>query len=233
LDRFFAYQNPKSFVNRLRSARFMEFQQWIEKAGLASKPEVRVLDMGGTYGYWKRLKHQFQNPYHVTLLNLYPEKVPADVQWIGAIQGDVCRLRPEEFQSFDCLFSNSLIEHLGSREAMRAFAAAITASGRPYYIQTPSFWFPLEPHCRIPLFQFLPRNFRAWLIWNFKINYFPAAENYEDCKQVSDSTILLTRRDLQDLFPDARIQVERLFGWVKSYTAIYPCSPDEENKAGG
>jgi len=54
----------------------------------------------------------------------------------------------------------------------------------------------------------------------FDINYFPKASSYQEALQVSRSTLMLTKKEFRNLFPEAEIQVERLLGIPKSYTAI-------------
>lgn len=219
-ERIFSYKRADSWVNRMRRRRFLHFFKWIESLDVP-KP-VRVLDFGGTYPYWKRLQPDFATSLQITLMNLNLSPIPQHETWIRSIRGDVRELSRGLFQEHDVLFSNSLIEHLGCREAMENFSRAIIQSGLPYCIQTPSYWFPLEPHCRIPCFQFLPRVARAWLIYHGNINYFPGAETYEDCKKVSDSTILLKKKELSRLFPGASIETELLMGLPKSYTVYHP-----------
>jgi hypothetical protein len=180
---------------------------------------IHILDVGGTYHYWKTMTPQSLNHVNITLLNLKKESLPQGLKGFNSVAGDI-RSALFSYDEYDVVFSNSVIEHLGSQADMRKFADRIRQSGKPYYIQTPSKWFPMEPHSRLLFFQFLPRVVRAWMIWHFKINYFPRAETYRDCLGVSDSTIMLSKRQVCALFPEAEIVTERLFGMPKSYTAI-------------
>jgi hypothetical protein len=120
----------------------------------------------------------------------------------------------------DLIFSNSVIEHVGSYENQQIFANEVMRVSDKYIIQTPSLWFPLEPHSLLPLFQFLPHPIRALLIMTFNINYFPKAKTYKEAITVSHSTLMFTHKRFKQLFPDAEIQVERFLGIPKSYTAI-------------
>lgn len=211
------YRNPVSAVNEGRRKRFRQllkvFPQWKEK------DVFRVVDLGGTFFFWRQVENEVPDNFRITLLNLEPPPKPLRHPKFEFRQADL-RDPDFSFECYDLIFSNSLIEHLGSREAMAVFAEKVKGSGKPYAIQTPSFWFPLEPHSRVVGFQFLPRTIRAWMIWKLRIKYFPRAETFEGCKNVSDSTIMLTRRDLKDLFPEATVTVERLIGLPKSYTAL-------------
>jgi hypothetical protein len=113
-----------------------------------------------------------------------------------------------------------VIEHVGSYENQQIFANEVRRVSDKYIIQTPSLWFPLEPHSLLPLFQFLPHSFRALLIMTFNINYFPKATTYKAAIIVSHSTLMFTHKRFKKLFPEAEIQVERFLGIPKSYTAI-------------
>lgn len=52
------------------------------------------------------------------------------------VVGDGTRLAFED-QSFDLVYSNSVIEHLGTWEKQQAFAAEARRVGRGYWIPTP------------------------------------------------------------------------------------------------
>lgn len=217
MAKFFDYSASDSFVNKMRSRRFDHFQMCMKQ--LPSKSKYSILDIGGTYSYWKLMGGEKDETRNITLLNLQQSPIPENAVGFSQIEGDIRNININ-WSEYDVVFSNSVIEHLGSYTAMSEFADRICSSGVPYYIQTPSFWFPLEPHCHLPFFQFLPRLVRAWMIWNFSINYFPRGRTYRDCLAVSDSTILLSKKKLKRLFPQAQIICEKFIKLPKSYTAI-------------
>lgn len=217
LPSLFDYHRPDSFVNRLRRRRAEGLTRLLES--VPREQTVRILDVGGTLHYWRTTGMLDPDRYEITLLNLEEEQLPADTRGFESLAGDATSL-PFPDASFDVVFSNSVIEHMGSRERQRQMADEVRRVGRRFIIQTPSKWFPLEPHSHIPLFQFLPRPARALLIQHFTINYFPTRPTFKECMEVSDSTILLARGEFQRLFPEASIMVERLAGLTKSYTAV-------------
>jgi hypothetical protein len=157
--------------------------------------------------------------YHVTLLNLEPRPLPEGTRGFSVVAGNALSLDFPD-NAFDVVFSNSVIEHVGSWHNQGVMAGEVRRVGRSYFVQTPAFWFPLEPHSRIPGFQFLPRSLRAALIYSFNIHYFPRKSTYRGCLEVADSTLLLTYGRFRALFPGATIHTERLFGLVKSYVAL-------------
>jgi SAM-dependent methyltransferase len=214
----FSYTNPHSFVNKLRGRRMNQLQELL-KSFPPGHGVVRVLDIGGTAGFWKNIGGLPPETHSVMLLNLTKEPLDGSMPNFESMAGSALAL-PFPDQSFDVVFSNSVIEHVGSRDHQRQMANEILRVGKRHIIQTPSYWFPLEPHARLPFFQFLPRSVRAWLIYHFTINYFPSAPTYRECLTVSDCTILLTHKNIRDLFPTSTIITERLLGLPKSYVAV-------------
>lgn len=218
LKLFVDHTKQDSFVNKLRKKRFALLENRIKQ--LASEKETfHLLDIGGDIAYWKHVGWNSDN-CHIHLLNLYENRIEdKDAANYHTIVGNALGL-PFQKGKFDLVFSNSVIEHVGSYENQKKFAEEVTRICDRYIIQTPSLWFPLEPHSVIPLFQFIPHRLRALFIMTFNINYFPKKSTYKEALVVSRSTLMFTRKRFRKLFPDAEIQVEKLFGIPKSYTAV-------------
>ena len=211
------HHKKNSFVNQFRQKRFELLKNGIEK--LIQKDHFKILDIGGDIQYWKNIG--WQHPAcKIHLLNLYESKVPEnETQQFSSSVGNGLSLEYKKGE-VDLIFSNSVIEHVGSYENQQIFAGEVKRVSDKYIVQTPSIWFPLEPHSLIPLFQFLPHPIRALLIMTFNINYFPKAKTYKAAIIVSHSTLMFTHKRFKQLFPEAEIQVERFLGIPKSYTAI-------------
>lgn len=206
-----------SFVNQFRQKRFELLKNGIEK--LIQKDHFEILDIGGDIQYWKNIG--WQHPAcKIHLLNLYESQVPEnESHQFSSSVGNGLSLEYKKGE-VDLIFSNSVIEHVGSYQNQQIFANEVRRVSDKYIVQTPSIWFPLEPHSLIPLFQFLPHSIRAILIMTFNINYFPKAKTYTSAFIVSHSTLMFTYKRFKQLFPEAEIQVERFLGIPKSYTAI-------------
>jgi len=129
------------------------------------------------------------------------------------VRADGCDL-PFPDRSFDVTFSNSVIEHLGSLEAQQRFSREIRRVGRRYFVQTPNRFFPIEPHYLFPFFQFLPESLQRWLHTHFDIGTFKKTDPFGTIR-------LLTRKELEQLFPEADIVAERIGPLVKSWYAIH------------
>lgn len=211
------HHKKNSFVNQFRQKRFELLKNGIEK--LIQKDHFKILDIGGDIQYWKNIG--WQHPAcKIHLLNLYESKVPEnETQQFSSSVGNGLSLEYKK-GDVDLIFSNSVIEHVGSYANQQIFANEVRRVSDKYIVQTPSIWFPLEPHSLIPLFQFLPHPIRALLVMTFNINYFPKAKTYQAAIKVSHSTLMFTHKRFKQLFPEAEIQVERFLGIPKSYTAI-------------
>lgn len=57
---------------------------------------------------------------------------------------------------FDILFSNAVIEHVGSRAQQASFVSEALRVARRFFITTPNRWFPIEMHTAIPVLHYLP-----------------------------------------------------------------------------
>ncbi|MGL1255153.1 methyltransferase domain-containing protein, partial [Vibrio parahaemolyticus] len=85
------------------------------------------------------------------LLNLEKEEV-TNPQF-QSITGNATDLSGINDQQFDIVFSNSVIEHLYTWENQEKMAKEVLRVGKYHFIQTPNYWFPIEPHWVFPFFQ--------------------------------------------------------------------------------
>jgi len=123
--------------------------------------------------------------------------------------------------TFDLVFSNSLIEHLGTKERQRAFAAEVHRLSRNgYFVQTPNKWFPIEPHYLAPFVHFFPKRIRSRMIRWLTPWGLVTKPSRERCLRVCQEIRLLGAGEMKALFPDADIVRERFLGLTKSLIAI-------------
>jgi SAM-dependent methyltransferase len=71
------------------------------------------------------------------------------------VRGDALEL-PFGDASFDVVFSNAVIEHVGGEEEQRRFVAEALRVAPRVFVTTPNRWFPIEVHSRLPLVHWLP-----------------------------------------------------------------------------
>lgn len=180
-------------------------------------PDMRVLDVGGTVDIWRLA------PVMPRLVLLNQERARFE---IGAgetvVLGDGTNL-PFADRSFDLVFSNSVIEHVGSRVDQAQFAAEIARVGKSYWVQTPNRYFPIEHHVWTPVVHWLPRSWQSVIlkrlsVWRLVTNY-SAAQREFYITHYLNSIRLLGRSDMHQFFPGATILRERFLGWTKSLIA--------------
>ena len=133
--------------------------------------------------------------------------------------GDACDLGRYEDASFDIVFSNSVIEHIGDASRVARFAREVRRVGRSYWVQTPSWLFPIEAHTGLPFFWLYPAPLREVLASRHDRRY---AMNPWSCPMAQTRCFRL--RELRALFPDAAVYTERVAGLAKSWS-LYRRSP--------
>jgi len=131
---------------------------------------------------------------------------------------DGCNL-PFRDDAFDLAFSNSVVEHVADPVA---FAREIIRVGRRYYVQTPSRWFPVEPHLLTPLIHYLPMWWRSKLLRHFTVWGLVSKPDQQEVDDFLSTTHLLSAGDMRTLFPHAQLVRERFLGLTKSVTAWGP-----------
>jgi hypothetical protein len=208
------FQNPRSIAYQTRRKRLKDLLRLIDAA---PKP-MRILDVGGTDTYWKIMELADRTDLAITVLNIYPaERSDSRFEWIV---GDARDLSQFDDGGFDLVFSNSVIEHVGSFADQQLMAAEIRRVGKRYFVQTPNRYFPIEPHFLFPGFQFFPERLKVFMLKRLRLGWFPKAKTDEEALGYAREITLLSRRQFTQLFPDGRIIDERFAGLVKSFTAV-------------
>ncbi|OED49400.1 hypothetical protein AB838_06915 [Rhodobacteraceae bacterium (ex Bugula neritina AB1)] len=210
-----------SVQDRFRGRRFKAFKGLLDEA-LEHKDRVRILDVGGSPTYWNMLDPSYDDKVEIHCLNFEGEFTKYDglrktIQ-LENVVGDGCDMSQYEDGAFDIAHSNSVIEHVGSLQNMGKFAAETRRVGRAYYMQTPNFWFPIEPHYMFPLIHWLPDAAKIALFTNVSLGYAKKV-SFETALVRIDHTRMLSTRMMRQFYPDATIHFERLI-LRKSITAI-------------
>jgi ubiquinone/menaquinone biosynthesis C-methylase UbiE len=163
---------------------------------LGTQRTGRLLDVGGGTGMNGEFVGLYQRFDSVTVANLNPPHDDAEGPCNIRIVNADGRLLPFADKSFDWVFSNAVIEHVGNWEDQRKFATEIRrVAANGYFITTPNLYFPIEPHALLPLYQFYPERFKSFAL-RFSPGYMKEVERIE----------LLTKKKLQFLFPEAQVQ---------------------------
>ncbi len=218
-DPFVKKQNTDKWSAWFRRRRFALIEQQIESIS-AVKGCCSIIDVGGRAEYWAPAMRTLQRcNAQVTIVNIERTQ-PKNGPMFEFQYGDACDLRQFADDTFDLAHSNSLIEHLGNWSNMRRCAAEIGRVAKSYYVQTPNFWFPYEPHFRAPFFHWLPEQMRAHLVMRLPLGYFNRAASLDKAMANIESVRLIDKAQLASLFPDAKISFERFAGLGKSLIAV-------------
>jgi len=117
------------FQTSFRKRRLNLFRDVIRPTSL-----VRILDVGGNPQFWDDLKVSVK----ITILNpdMLSEDLVKKYSQFDFIDADGCNM-PYSDKSFDIGFSNSAIEHVGTYERQKAFAAELRRGGSNAQVAPP------------------------------------------------------------------------------------------------
>jgi SAM-dependent methyltransferase len=178
-------------------ARARRHERFFALTGL--RPGMRVVDVGcGALGL-----RGLEPGLDITGVDLV-----ARPEYAGPfVQADAAQRLPFDDTAFDLAYSSSVVEHV-EPERRAAFAAEVKRVARGWFVQTPAWSFPIEPHALLP--------FAHWLAPTLRRPYWRlgAAGSWEDIH-------LLRRAELAALFGEP-ILAERFGGLVKSWIALRP-----------
>lgn len=120
------------------------------------------------------------------------------------------RALPFEDRAFDVVHCNAVVEHVGARADQSQFVSELVRVTKAGFVTTPSRWFPIETHTRLPLVHWLPRRaliptmrqlgHEEWPIW------------------------LLSRTSFRRLFPQSvnvQITAQRFAGWPATLIVVF------------
>lgn len=155
-----------------------------------------LLDVGGETGINEEFLRLYDNFGEVVVVNLHvPVARARKMVPVTSIIADGCAL-PFRSQSFDWVFSNAVIEHVGDFSRQKLFSDEIRrVAAKGYFVATPNKYFPIEPHTFLPFYQFLTPDRQRRLV-----RFAPGYMNKP--LQIN----LLSDRDLLSLFPEAQVQ---------------------------
>lgn len=181
---------------------------------MAVTRRTRVLDVGGDPGIWRIAEDHGCELPDILFVNVVLPPQSVDRQWVVA---DGCRL-PFADGEFDCVFCNSVIEHVAPGLRREAFAREIQRVGRGYFVQSPDRCFPFEPHLLLPFVHWLPAEARKRIDLRGGLAGM-TQKSHGGSKRSACDVDLLRLADMKALFPGARAEREYFLGWPKSLIA--------------
>lgn len=209
------YKNPKSLGNRFRRKRFAVFGERLSALPRETDKPIRIADLGGTvsgwatfdFDHWEKI---IARRIEISLLNIEAED-SAPNRRFQTITAD-CTGEIKRLDSYDLVYSNSVVEHLHTWEGMRAFANNCRNLAKYHFVQTPNFYFPVEPHHLALGIHFLPRQLQVARLVRKGMSFDEAFRQVE-------RILLLTRPQLCELFPESEIFAEKILFLTKSLIA--------------
>ena len=192
MNRLFLYWHRKSREQKHRL--FLQL--------LRPTPQMRILNVGAS-GTHIGLPEQLESFYEPRSQIIGGGLSFADVQdyrhsfpGVQALVFDGCAL-PFADKSFDIVYSNAVLEHLPGNNFVERFAAEVQRVGKGWFVTTPNFWYPVEPHYHLPFVQLLPGATQRSLVKHLG-------------KTPYEHLHLLTARQLRRLFPAGEVVSSRI-----------------------
>jgi hypothetical protein len=194
-----------------RERRWARFREWMQPT-----TEDRLLDVGGCPSDWLG-RGDLIGSVDMINLDAYPIPQAPGSPEMRSFKGDGRVLEFGDL-AYDIVYSNSVIEHVGTWEDQQAFAAEARRVGRALWVQTPAYSCPVEPHYLGLFIHWFPSSWHVRVArWTSVVGLTGAA----DLHSIARDTRLLTKREFKLLFPDCEIWTERLFIlFPKSYVAL-------------
>src|SRR5688572_23216116 len=198
------YDDSRSVGARFRARRIGPLLDMMD-AAFKDHGFVSIVDVGGTEAYWNIVPKRIldERNVRITVVNLPGTFTSPDHGHFNFVAGDGCNLAFLGDRSFHIAHSNSVVEHVGDWNRMVKFANEMTRLAARTFVQTPNFWFPLEPHCMTPFFHWLPKPARVWLVSHFRLGHWQKAASIDEAVQTVESARLLSRTMFHELFKDA------------------------------
>jgi hypothetical protein len=203
--------DPASLSNSMRNRRFRIFEHLFDRF---PKP-VRLIDVGGTLDFWTNRGWVGRDDVAITAVNIGGEEQTVDN--ITVVRGDATNMHQFADRSFDIAFSNSVIEHLFTLENQVKMASEVARVARAHWVQTPNFWFPIEPHFHFIGWQWLPRAARVALLRRRRCGWRGPCPDPEKARAFVEEVRLMTRGELRRAFPGSEIWREKYRGLTKSF----------------
>jgi hypothetical protein len=180
-------------------------------------PETTILDVGGYPGTWENTEIDSK----ITILNVHPIDLTdfKTKHRFETVVGDGCHLDYAD-RAFDIVFSNSVIEHVGTPDRQGTFADEVRRVGKALWIQTPACSFFIEPHLLAPFIHFFPRSKQKRLVRYFSVWGLLTKPTPQQVEDFLGEIRLLSKHEMNELFPDCEIIHERVVGLTKSFIAV-------------
>ena len=218
LTNYNSTQSIGSYFRKKRAALIIEL---IQRCHL-NHQHVDILDIGGRPSYWNIIPEDIldQLEVKITLVNDSLELGTSNHPRFTSIVADGCNLEQFAANSFQFVHCNSVIEHVGNWENVVALCNEVQRLADSYYVQTPNYWFPFEPHFMLPFFHWLPKPVRVKLLTKWTLGHINQQPDITLATQAIEDVRLMSYPMFMALFDNAKFRKERFFGLPKSLIAF-------------
>jgi hypothetical protein len=171
---------------RITDAERKKLFRWLYKL-VGPCQHASLLELGGPTETFSEVAKTFDSVIVVNLLPKYGvEMVRADARNLPFVN-----------KVFDYVFSNAMLEHIPKSDWPAVANEIIRVSVKGFFITTPNYWFPFEPHYLLPFFQYLPESIKHFFL--FRIGIKIGGMNKKNYHIIT----LPRKNQLKELFPDA------------------------------
>lgn len=214
--------NPRSLNYKLRQARLKIFLSQLSNM----KKPISILDIGGTVVYWENVFFKLgglkKEDFSITITNIDEGWLRKGVNsecedYYNFAIADARHMKQYKDGQFDIVHSNSVIEHVGGFEEQILMANEVRRIGKHHFVQTPSYYFPIEPHFCALMFHWLPRKLRMFIVKSRKMGHLPRADSTEHAAEIVDSAQLMNYAEVAVCFPESIVHREVFLGLTKSF----------------
>lgn len=181
---------------------------------------AKICDIGGSRHFWDEVGLDIP-PENITIFNVSAGETETVGQsrysTIPVLIYDGRRI-PARDREYDLVVCNSVLEHVPP-EARPQLSREMLRVGKNLFLQTPAYTFPLDPHFLLPLIHWVPKGLGYPLA---KVSPWKILSRAGDevVREYFFGTSLLREREVEALFPAARIEYERFMGLKKSFLVI-------------
>lgn len=178
----------------------------------------KILDVGASEREYRAtsnlLEKRYLYPENITVLgvdnyNEFNNRYPAvkTVKYAGG-------LFPFKDNTFEICWCNAVIEHVGSRSSQELFIKEIKRVSKRAFITTPNKYFFYEPHTKVVLLHYLPRDLFNSLL-KITRNSYPG--NLIHLLGIKDMEKLLLANSISDY----KIIKNKLFGFTLDFVVLF------------